>query len=120
MVSRVPPVRAHEPEVTVEAGLPEEPVVQDLPVPRRRRRPTRNQVLVGLAVALAAAVGVVVTLVATSGGSSGSPLSVTTQRLTVSTGTMRQTVSASGTIQPAQQSNLQFGVSGQVTAVYVA
>jgi multidrug efflux pump subunit AcrA (membrane-fusion protein) len=74
---------------------------------------------VGLAVVLAAAVGVVVTLVATSGGSSTSPLSVTTQHVTVSTGTMRQTVSASGTIQPAQQANLQFGVSGRVTAVSV-
>ncbi len=104
----------------VEAYIPEEPAVQDAPPTRRRRRPTRNQVLVGLAVVLAAAVGVVVTLVATSGGSSSAPLSVTTQRVTVSTGTMRQTVAASGTIQPAQQANLQFGVSGQVTAVYVS
>jgi multidrug efflux pump subunit AcrA (membrane-fusion protein) len=69
---------------------------------------------------LAAAVGVVVTLVATSAGGSSSPLTVTTQRVTVSTGTMRQTVAASGTIQPASQADLQFGVSGQVTAVYVA
>ncbi len=104
-----------------EEGVPEEYVAQDAPAPRRRRRPTRNQALVGLAVVLAAAVGVVVTLVATSGGSaSSSPLSVTTQRVTVSTGTMRQTVAASGTIQPAEQADLQFGVSGQVTAVDVA
>jgi membrane fusion protein, macrolide-specific efflux system len=104
----------------VEAYIPEEPAAQDVPPTRRRRRPTRNQVLVGLAVVLAAAAGVVVTLVATSGGSTTAPLSVTTQRVTVSTGTMRQTVAASGTIQPAQQASLQFAVSGQVAAVYVS
>ncbi|MDQ0382932.1 efflux RND transporter periplasmic adaptor subunit [Amycolatopsis thermophila] len=37
-----------------------------------------------------------------------------------STTTLKQTVSSSGTIEPAQQSNLDFGVSGQVTAVDVA
>jgi membrane fusion protein, macrolide-specific efflux system len=36
---------------------------------------------------------------------------------TASLGTIRQTVSATGTIQAAQQANLNFGVSGQVTAV---
>ncbi|MGH3805687.1 MAG: biotin/lipoyl-binding protein [Pseudonocardiaceae bacterium] len=36
---------------------------------------------------------------------------------TASLGTIRQTVSATGTIAPAQQANLSFGVSGQVTAV---
>jgi multidrug efflux pump subunit AcrA (membrane-fusion protein) len=104
----------------VEAYIPEEPAVQDVPPTRRRRRPTRNKVLVGLAVVLAAAAGVVVTLVATSGGSSIPALSVTTQHVTVTTGTMRQTVAASGTIEPSQQANLQFGVSGQVNAVYVS
>src|SRR5262245_52871254 len=89
------PVESAEPAVPGE--IPEEPA------PRRRRRPTRHQVLVGLAVVLAAAAGVVVTLVVTSGNSSTPPVSVTTQHVTVSTGTMRQTVSASGTLQPAQQ-----------------
>ncbi|GAB2999583.1 biotin/lipoyl-binding protein [Amycolatopsis acidiphila] len=37
-----------------------------------------------------------------------------------STTTLKQTVSSSGTIEPAQQSDLDFGVSGQVTAVNVA
>jgi macrolide-specific efflux system membrane fusion protein len=36
---------------------------------------------------------------------------------TASLGTIHQTVSATGTIAPAQQANLSFGVSGQVTAV---
>jgi multidrug efflux pump subunit AcrA (membrane-fusion protein) len=124
MVSHVRPAGAHEPGTTapVEEAVPtaEEPYAQEIPPARRRRRPTRNQALVGLAVVLAAAVGVVVTLVATSGGASTTtPVSVTTQRVTVSTGNMQQTVSASGTIQPAQQADLQFAVSGQVTAVDV-
>ena len=34
--------------------------------------------------------------------------------------TLRQTVSSSGTVEPAQRSDLNFGVSGQVTAVNVA
>lgn len=36
------------------------------------------------------------------------------------TTTLRQTISTSGTIQPAQQANLNFGAAGQVTAVNVA
>lgn len=36
------------------------------------------------------------------------------------TATLRQTVSSSGTIEPAQQSNLNFGAAGQVTAVDVS
>lgn len=44
--------------------------------------------------------------------------SSTTQ--TVSTGTIRQSVSASGTLAPAQQKSLTFSVAGTVTAVRVA
>jgi len=39
---------------------------------------------------------------------------------TASLGTIRQTVTATGTIEPAQQADLSFGVSGQVTAVLAA
>lgn len=47
--------------------------------------------------------------------------SVAAPRLaTASLGTIRQTVTATGTIEPAQQSNLSFGVNGQVTAVPAA
>jgi membrane fusion protein, macrolide-specific efflux system len=53
-------------------------------------------------------------------GSPGSPLTPTNQVVDVTTGTMQQTVAASGTIEPAQEANLDFAVSGQVTAVDVA
>ena len=43
----------------------------------------------------------------------------TTQLVAATTSTMKQTVSASGTIQPAHQVNLQFGQSGKVTTVVV-
>jgi macrolide-specific efflux system membrane fusion protein len=47
--------------------------------------------------------------------------SVASPRLaTASLGTIRQTVTATGTIEPAQQSNLSFEVNGQVTAVPAA
>lgn len=47
--------------------------------------------------------------------------SVAAPRLaTASLGTIRQTVTATGTIEPAQQSNLSFGINGQVTAVPAA
>jgi macrolide-specific efflux system membrane fusion protein len=38
---------------------------------------------------------------------------------TATLGTVRQTVSATGTIEPAQQANLNFGVNGQVTTIPV-
>ncbi|HJP74771.1 MAG TPA: biotin/lipoyl-binding protein [Pseudonocardiaceae bacterium] len=41
----------------------------------------------------------------------------TTSFATVSSRTLRQTISSSGTIEPAQQEDLNFAVSGQVTAV---
>jgi macrolide-specific efflux system membrane fusion protein len=48
------------------------------------------------------------------------PTTTTTIRLgAVTTGTIKQSVSSSGTIEPAQQENLNFAVSGQVTAVNV-
>ena len=44
----------------------------------------------------------------------------TSNVITVNTGTIRQTVSASGTVAPANQENLNFSVSGQVTKVSVS
>ena len=82
---------------------------------RLRLRPTRRRVIIGA-----------VALVIVAGGGVGawaatrSPDPATTSRLvTVSTQTLRQSVSSSGTIEPAQQENLDFAVSGQVTAVNV-
>ncbi len=51
-------------------------------------------------------------------GSSAAKATTTTQ--TVSTGTIRQSVSATGTLAPAQEQSLDFGVSGTVTHVYAA
>lgn len=52
-------------------------------------------------------------------GSAKAPaaLSVTTQTVRVSSGTMKQTVATAGTIEPGSQGNLSFPVSGKVTAV---
>jgi macrolide-specific efflux system membrane fusion protein len=47
----------------------------------------------------------------------GSQSVAATRLASASLGTLRQTVAAVGTIEPAQQSNLSFGVSGQITAV---
>jgi macrolide-specific efflux system membrane fusion protein len=49
-----------------------------------------------------------------------SAAAVTYRETAVTTGTVRQAVSASGTIAPATTSDLSFTAAGQVTAVYVA
>ncbi len=52
--------------------------------------------------------------------SSAAPLITTTTTVQkVATGTITQTVASSGTVEPAAQANLDFGVSGRVTAVDV-
>jgi multidrug efflux pump subunit AcrA (membrane-fusion protein) len=66
--------------------------------------------------------GVVVVLVAAGVGiwlsedSSAAP-TPTSELVAAATSTLRQTVSSSGTIEPAQQANLNFATSGQVTSV---
>ena len=90
--------------------------------PRWRHGWTRRRLLsIGLVVLLLAG-AVVTTWQLTKKSSSraaAAPVSVTTQRVTVGSGTIKQTVSASGTIEPASQADLSFAVSGQVTAVSV-
>jgi macrolide-specific efflux system membrane fusion protein len=65
--------------------------------------------------------GVVVVLVAAGIGiwsSEGSSAATPTYELVAAaSSTLRQTVSSSGTIEPAQQANLNFATSGQVTSV---
>jgi membrane fusion protein, macrolide-specific efflux system len=67
--------------------------------------------------------GVIVVLAAASvgiwaaGGSSAS--TPTFQLVAAASSTLRQTVSSTGTIEPAQQANLNFATSGQVTSVAV-
>ena len=56
------------------------------------------------------------TWLATS-SSSASPLITTTTVQTVAKGTITKTISSTGTIEPASQASLDFGVSGRVTAV---
>jgi multidrug efflux pump subunit AcrA (membrane-fusion protein) len=75
---------------------------------RVRAHPWRSGVA---AVVLVAAAGV-----GTYFGTRGDPASAataSTRTQTVSTGTVKQAVSATGTLAPAQQENLNFAVSGQ-------
>ena len=87
--------------------------------PRRRRRSARRawsrrrRLLAGLAVLVVAAAAVV-TWAATRSSAAAAP---TTRLVTATTRTLRSTVAATGTIQPAQTANLSFAVSGQVTSV---
>lgn len=87
-----------------------------------RRRWTRRRALAAGAVAVLVFGAIIVTWLVTRDGSNSAsavPLAVTTQKVTVATGTIKQTVSASGTIEPASQAELSFAVSGQVTTVDV-
>ena len=79
----------------------------------------RKQIVVAtVAVVALAGTGIGISLGTT--GSSTSPLQITTQVVAVTSGTMQQTVSTSGTIEPSQQANLNFAVSGTITAVDVS
>jgi macrolide-specific efflux system membrane fusion protein len=83
-----------------------------------RRRVRTHRVLSSvIAVGLAAAVGF--TIYATTGGSDASATAPTTTQ-TVATGTIKQSVSATGTVAPQYEENLNFAVSGQVTGVRVS
>jgi multidrug efflux pump subunit AcrA (membrane-fusion protein) len=74
--------------------------------------------LVGAAVVVIAAAAAL-PLWLTSGSSTPTGLTVTTTTVPVTTGTIQQIVSSSGTIEPASQAALNFAVSGTVTAVDV-
>jgi multidrug efflux pump subunit AcrA (membrane-fusion protein) len=91
------------------------PEIHDAP-PRRSRRKRNIVIAAGAVVVLGAILGV---WLGTGSSASTSPLVVTTQVVSVTTGTMKQTVSASGTIEPASTADLNFGVSGKVTGVNV-
>jgi multidrug efflux pump subunit AcrA (membrane-fusion protein) len=91
------------------------PEIHEAP-PRRSRRKRNLIIAAGAVVIVGAILGV---WLGTGTSASTSPLVVTTQVVSVTTGTMKQTVSASGTIEPASTADLNFGVSGKVTAVNV-
>ncbi|HEY2566056.1 MAG TPA: biotin/lipoyl-binding protein [Acidimicrobiales bacterium] len=78
----------------------------------------RNIIVAAVVVVVAAGAGIGIWLGTSSSGAPG--LQITTQTVSVTTGTMQQTVATSGTIAPAQQANLNFGVSGSVTGVNVS
>jgi membrane fusion protein, macrolide-specific efflux system len=78
----------------------------------------RRGTIFGAVIVVLAAAGVA-TWLATSSSSAAPLISTTTTVQTVATGTITKTVSSTGTIEPANQANLNFGVSGRVTAVDV-
>lgn len=89
----------------------------------RRRRITGKRLAIATAVAVVAAgagIGIWLATRNSSGSSASSLISVTTEKVTVTTGTLKQTVTASGTLAPAQDSDVTFGVAGTVTAVDVS
>jgi membrane fusion protein, macrolide-specific efflux system len=102
-------------DLTEELPLDDENVLaaEQTSVWRRYRWP----IVAVVVVLVGAAVGLTVWL--TSGSSTPTGLSVTTTTVPVTTGTIQQTATSSGTIEPASQANLNFAVSGTVTAVNV-
>jgi macrolide-specific efflux system membrane fusion protein len=104
----------HPIDVTGELPLVGEEEI--FPVDPQRRK--RKFVLIGVAVTvvLGAATGLSLRL---TSGSPTTGLVVTTEVAKVTTGTIKETVATSGTLEPATQASLNFDVSGTVTAVNV-
>jgi multidrug efflux pump subunit AcrA (membrane-fusion protein) len=102
-------------DLTEELPLDDESVLAPEPPSawRRYRWP-----IIGAAVVIVAA-AIALPLWLTSGSSTAAGLSVTTVTVPVTTGTIQQTVTSSGTIEPASQADLNFAVSGSVTGVNV-
>jgi membrane fusion protein, macrolide-specific efflux system len=102
-------------DLTEELPLDDENVLASAPPPwwRRYRWPLAGAAVVIIAAAIA------LPLWLTSGSSPAAGLSVTTVTVPVTTGTIQQTISSSGTLEPANQASLNFAVSGTVTNVDV-
>ena len=110
-------VAAPEPDLDVTGEIPL--VGEDEMRPRsggRTRRRTFTLIGVAVVLILAAAIGLTLGL---TGGSSATGIEVTNEVVKVTTGTIKQTVATSGTIEPATQAGLSFAVSGTITAVDV-
>lgn len=87
-------------------------------VGKRGKGFTKKWMIVGAVALVAVGAGLGIWL--GSRNSSATPLITTTTTVqTVSTGTITQAVSSTGTVEPAEQASLDFGVSGRVTAVDV-
>jgi RND family efflux transporter MFP subunit len=102
-------------DLTAELPLDDESILAE-PPPSYWRRNRWPLVAVGVVV-VAAAIALPLWLTSSSAAPVG--FSVTTVTVPVTTGTIQQTVTSSGTIQPASQATLNFAVSGTVTAVNV-
>ena len=102
-------------DLTAELPLDDENILAEPPPSfwRRNRWP-----LLAVAVVVVAA-AIALPLWLTSGSSIPEGLSVTTVTVPVTTGNIQSIVPTSGTIEPASQANLNFAVSGTVTAVDV-
>ena len=74
--------------------------------------------MIGAAIILLAGLATGLTL-AFTGGSPATGLVVSSETVKVTTGTIKQTVATSGTLEPATEASLDFGVSGTVTGVDV-
>jgi macrolide-specific efflux system membrane fusion protein len=75
---------------------------------------------IGTAAVVIIAAAIALPLWLTSDSPTASGLTITTVTVPVTTGTIQQTVASSGTLEPASQANLNFAVSGTITAVDVA
>ncbi len=102
-------------DVTEELPLDDENVLA--PEPPSVWRRFRWPIVGAAAVVIAAAIALPLWL--TSGSSTPAGFSFTTVTVPVTTGTIQQTITSSGTIEPASQAALNFAVAGTVTAVDV-
>ena len=84
-----------------------------------RRGWVRSHKLIVIAVVVVVIGGATGLTLWLTGGSAAPGLVVTTKVVSVTRTTLQQTVASSGTIEPASQANLNFAVSGTVTAVNV-
>jgi multidrug efflux pump subunit AcrA (membrane-fusion protein) len=114
-----PPTEAEaEAPTLVGPAEPQPDLPADDAAPGPRHRVVTPARVIALVVVLAAA-GVGLGLWLTS-SSTPSGATVTDETVAVTTGTIQKTVSTTGTVQPANQANLNFGASGRVTSVAVA
>lgn len=97
-------------------GIPAPP---DGNSPSRWRRPRRRWLVLGAAVALVGTgLGLGLSL-GTGSATSGPRVTVSTTVVAATTGTIKQTVAATGTVEPAEEDGLSFAVSGRVSALDV-
>jgi membrane fusion protein, macrolide-specific efflux system len=86
------------------------------PVDVRKRKRKLMLIIAAAVVVVGAGTGLTLWL---TGGSTTAGLVISNEVVKVTTGTIKQTVATSGTLEPATQASLTFAVSGVVTAVDV-